>query len=229
MKVLLFSVLLSICFLNGRCQEKLFYGGYFPELALTQSLAKNTSITFKVESQHIQYDNRELGSNLWKYAHYRTDLQGFISSKLSPYWKISIGYQYRIEGSGPDHHRAVQQLAYVQNSPGVRFGHRLRSDQTFSAGIESTEYRLRYRFSSEIPLIGQTLEPKEIYLLASNEIISGIKAGQSELENRLVGSLGYYFGMKAKVEAGIDWRIDKIISKGLRNRLWLKFGCFLNL
>ena len=109
------------------------------------------------------------------------------------------------------------------------FSHRLRLDQTFSTGNEDNEYRVRYRFAAEIPLSGQTLDPGEFYLLTSNEVIAGTKGGKGEIENRLVGSIGHYFGKKAKLEAGLDWRIDKIIADGLRNRLWFKVGCFLNI
>lgn len=140
-----------------------------------------------------------------------------------------IGNQYRREGDGPHHHRAIQQAAYIQNSKGVRLSHRLRLDQTFSKGKEENEYRIRYRFAVEIPLSGQTLDPGEFYILTSNVIIFASQSSEREIENRQVGSLGHYFGKRAKLEAGLDWRIDKIIALGLRNRLWFKVGCYLNI
>ena len=214
---------------SAAAQDKVFYGGLFPEMAVSHSITKKTQVTFKVESQHIQFDDRNPEDSRWKYAHYRTDLQGFVARKFNPFLKVSIGYQYRVEGDGPDHHRAIQQIAFVQNSQRIRFAHRIRTDQTFSTGNEDQEYRIRYRFSTDIPLSGQTLDPNEFYFLTSNEIIFGVKGNSGEIENRLVGSLGYFFGQKAKLEAGLDWRIDKIIAEGLRNRLWFKVGCFLNI
>ena len=213
--------------ITAAAQDKVFFGGLFPEMALSKSLPDNFQTTFKVESQHIRFDNRDPDKAPWEYAHYRTDLQGFIAKKLNPFWKVSAGYQYRLEGEGPNSHRTIQQVAYVLNSTGVRQGHRLRLDQTYTDGAD-TEYRMRYRFSLEVPLAGRTLDPGEFYFLTSNELIGGIQGGQGEIENRLVGSFGHYFGKELKLEAGLDWRIDKIIAEGLRNRLWLKVGCFLN-
>ena len=224
------ALLFFFSFLVGNAQDnKVFYGGFFPEMAISHSFTKTFSSTFKVESQHIQFDDRKEEGSRWQYAHYRTDLQGFIGYKHNPFWKFSIGYQYRVDGTGPDSHRAIQQVAYVHNSPRVRIGHRLRFDQTFSKGDEEPEYRVRYRLAVDIPLEGQTLDPHEFYFITSNEIIAATSGGDNEIENRLVGSLGYFFGKKAKVEGGLDWRIDKIIAPGLRNRLWLKFGAYLNI
>jgi len=229
MKKWFISITFLLFFYNASSQEKVFYGGFFPEMAISHSYPNKLQTTFKVESSHIQFDDSQGETMQWKYIHYRTDLQGFIGIKFNPFWKASIGYQYRIEGDGPDSHRAIQQVGFIQNSPRIRFSHRLRLDQTFSTGDEDHEYRIRYRFASEIPLDGQTLNPGEFYLLLSNEIIFGTQSGESEIENRLVGSLGYYFDKKAKLEGGLDWRTDKFIAEGFRNRLWFKVGCYLSL
>jgi len=229
MKKWIFSFTLLLIFCNTFSQDRVFYGGYFPEMAISHSFQKKLQGTFKVESSHIQFDDRQGEIMQWKYVHYRTDLQGFVGIKFNPYWKAAIGYQYRVEGHGPDSHRSIQQVGFVQNSPRIRFSHRLRLDQTFSTGDEDPEYRIRYRFASEIPLEGQTLDAGEFYLLLSNEIIFGNQSAESEIENRLVGSLGYFFGKKAKLEGGLDWRTDKFIAEGFRNRLWFKVGCYLSL
>ena len=227
LRVLIFAVVF-VCPALVVGQDNVFFAGLFPEMAISHSFTKKFQATFKIESQHITYDERLEKGKEWKYEYYRTDFQGFAALKLNPFWKISIGYQYRLDGRNADHHRTIQQVAFVQNAQGIRLGHRLRFDQSYLVLGGNVEARVRYRFSSEFPLEGQVLDPGEFYLLTSNELIFATKGGVSEFENRLVCSVGHYFSKKAKLEAGLDWRIDKLIAFGVRNRLWLKIGLFLN-
>ncbi len=227
MKWLLLSALLcpSLCALS----QNVVYTGFFPEVALTGSVSDRVQLTFKVESQHRSYDNRASVGERWEYFHYRTDLQGFVALSLNPFWKVSGGYQYRLEGgSGANTHRSIQQIAYVQGLRRFRLGHRLRTDQTYHPD-EAVELRARYRLSVEIPLVGESLDPGEFYLLLSGEVIYGYQGGDSEIENRLVGSLGRYFSKRAKLEVGPDYRTDRYIAEGFRTRLWLKVGGYFSL
>ena len=227
MRTLLLGMLLCLS-VRGLAQDQVFYSGFFPEAAVTGSVSEQMQLTFKVESQHGSYDARQTEGERWEYFHDRTDLQGFVARKLNPFWKVSVGYQYRLEGGGGfNSHRSIQQVAYVQRLLRSRVGHRLRADQTYHP-TEATEFRLRYRPSVEIPLSGQSLEPGEFYLLLSNELIYSYQEGASEVENRLVSSLGHYFSKNAKLEAGLDYRTDRYVAEGFRQRLWLKVGAYLN-
>ena len=228
MKWLLLSVLMGFS-LGALAQGNVVYTGFFPEAALTGSVSDRVQLTFKVESQHRGYDNRAPAGERWEYFHYRTDIQGFVALSLNPFWKVSGGYQYRLAGgNGPNTHRSIQQIAYVQRLRCSRLGHRLRIDQTYHPN-EAVELRARYRLSLEIPLSGQSLDPSEFYLLLSDELIYAYQGGDSELENRLVGSLGHYFSKRAKLEAGLDYRTDRYIAEGFRTRLWLKVGGYFSL
>ena len=228
MRWLLLSALTGFS-LGALAQENVVYTGFFPEAALTGSVSKRVQLTFKVESQHRGYDNRATEGERWEYFHYRTDLQGFVALSLNPFWKVSGGYQYRLEGGdGANTHRSIQQIAYVQRLMRSRLGHRLRTDQTYHPG-EAVELRARYRLSLEIPLVGQSLDPGEFYLLLSGEVIYGYQGGDSEIENRLVGSLGHYFSKRAKLEVGPDYRTDRYLAPGFRTRLWLKVGGYFSL
>lgn len=228
MRSLLLSTLLCLS-VPALAQENVFYSGFFPEAAVTNSVSEGWQLTFKVESQHGSYDARQAEGERWEYFHDRTDLQGFVALKINPFWKVSGGYQYRLEGGdGANSHRSIQQVAYVQRRLRSRLGHRLRADQTYHPA-EATAFRIRYRPSLEIPLSGQSLEPGEFYLLLSNELIYSYQAGNSELENRLVSSLGHYFSKQAKLEAGLDYRTDRYIAEGFRQRLWFKVGAYLNI
>ena len=228
MRTLLLGALLCLS-VRTLAQDQVFYTGFFPEAAVTGSLNDRWQLTFKVESQHGSYDTRQAEGERWEYFYDRTDLQGFVALKINPFWKVSGGYQYRLEGGdGANSHRSIQQVAYVQRLRRSRLGHRLRADQTYEPA-EATELRLRYRLSVEIPLSGQVLDPGEFYLLFSDEVIGSYQDREGEVENRLVGSLGRYFSKKAKLEAGLDYRTDRYVAEGFRQRLWLKVGAYVSI
>lgn len=229
MRGLLFFIAFLCFWSSSVAQKKVFFGGFFPEIAISHPVTKKLKGTFKIESQHIQFDDRLVEGSRWEYEHYRTDFQGFLGGKLNPFWKVAVGYQFRWEGSGPNHHRAIQQITFLQKLRGLRVGHRLRLDQTFFNTGKKALYRTRYRLGIEIPLAGQSLDPGELYLIASDEVIHALSEGESEIEHRLSIALGCYFGPKAKLQLGPDWRTDRFIAPGFRHRLWLKAGCFLNL
>ena len=228
MRTLLLGVLLCLS-TRTLAQQRVFYAGFFPEAAVTGSVSERWQLTFKIESQHGSYDEREAAGERWEYFHDRTDLQGFVALKINPFWKVSGGYQYRLEGGGgTNSHRSIQQVAYVQRRRRVRLGHRLRTDQTYLPN-EATEVRLRYRLSVELPLSGESVDPGEFYLLLSDELIGSHQSGTGEVENRLVGSLGRYFSKQAKLEGGLDYRTDRYVAEGFRQRLWFKVGAYLSI
>ena len=222
-------ILCTLISMALQAQERVFYTGLFPEAAVSGSVSRNWSVTFKVESQHGSFDTRQTEGERWEYFHDRTDLQGFVARSLNPFWKLSAGYQYRLQGGDDANtHRSIQQVALVQRLRRVRLGHRMRTDQTYYPQ-DATEWRGRYRLSAEIPLSGDVLDPGELYCLLSEELIYSHQGGSNEVESRLVSSLGRYFSEKSKLEIGLDYRTDRYIAEGFRQRLWLKVGYFLNL
>jgi len=209
-------------------QNRVSSGGFFPEAQLTYSPLENLKLTGKIESQHGMVRNSEDTEADVGYYHDRTDFQGFVGTSLNPFISVAGGYQYRWDGSGENSHRSIQQISLVQRRAGYRLAHRLRADQTFLPD-ESPEFRIRYRLVGEIPLEGTRIDPGEYYLIASNEIISGIQSGDFALENRLVCSLGHNFSSRQKLEGGIDYRTDRFLDGGLRQRFWFKVGWFVSI
>lgn len=226
------TVLISLLFIATSHllaqSDRVFTGGFFPEAALSHKIGGGYELTAKVESQHFEYRSTQPEGKEWGYQHYRTDLQFFVTKKLSPRWKLTVGYQKRLNGGdNPNHHRSIQQIAYVHPASRMIIGHRVRTDQTFTPE-EANTYRIRYRFSSEIPLRGQTVDYGETYLLLSDEVIFETEGGEQEIENRLVGALGWNFPA-AKYQLGLDYRTDRYLSDGFRQRLWLKIGGYFKL
>jgi hypothetical protein len=200
-----------------------FFTGLFPEVAITKRLENGRSLTFKVEHQQIAYDREdEEGA---QFTRYRTDWMAFYDVKISHANSVAFGIFHRVQ-DGENADRLIQQFASVLRLRSMRLAHRVRTDQTFTDG-EDVELRLRYRLAAEIPLSGTTLEPRENYLVISNEPIFSVQSGDFEIENRLVTTFGRLLSEDQKLELSIDYRTDKFIQDGFRHRLWLKIGYFV--
>lgn len=102
------------------------------------------------------------------------------------------------------------------------------TDQTFEKN-ENTEFRLRYRISSEIPLEGQSIDVNEFYLKINNEYLNSLQGVDYDLEVRGVVLLGYSVSALNDVEIGIDYRLDSFVSGNPRNRTWLSINFFHSL
>ncbi len=223
----LFAILLLFSF-KSSAQNTRFSTGFFPEASLSYKIDKNYSLTHKVESQHGLFDKQSQLNEELEYNHVLTDLQTFLNRKISPFVKISIGYQYRIN-EGENTHRPIQQVSILQRESRFRLGHRIRTDQTFFKNAK-TLWRVRYRAKIQIPLQGFELDAGEKYVSLSNEIIYMYQDAEDDLENRLTGSLGFYFNDKNKLEIGLDYRTDDyLVDNRFRHRLWFKVGFYKSL
>jgi len=216
-------LILFVPALNLKAQNNSLYFGMLPEISMRLNLSKDFQFTFKVESMHDLYSMEGKGMEVWQYYYDRTDFQGFIGYKLNPFWSLAGGYQFRLENGGDVSHSLIQQVAYVQGRTGYRLGHRLRTDQQFKRS-DKTEFRIRYRFSFELPLQGQEIDPGEFYLVLSDEPIFSIQDKETDLENRLLVKTGYFYNSRHRLETGIDYRIDQFLDNGSRNGVWYKIG-----
>jgi hypothetical protein len=215
--------MLLVCLSLGASAQQDFYGGLFPEAALSYKIGSNWKITHKVENQNGLFDTSK--EQTWRYFYERTDLQSFVAYSISPFLSITAGYQYRLD-SDANSHRSIQQLSYVQKGIRSRLGHRIRLDQTYGNDFL---FRFRYRFSVEVPLSGLSVDPNEWYLKMSDEPIIGFEKGKTSLENRLAGAFGYHINDHHKIESGLDYRTDRWLADGFRHRLWYKISYYVNL
>jgi len=220
-------LLIFVLFHPGKAQQHFFASGGLPEFSLSFKLNNNFKVTSKIESFHALYTDPPLEVNNWSYIHRGSDLQFFASRKLNPFNALAIGYQFGIEPGDPSSHRTIQQFSFVRRPGTILFGHRLRTDQTFST-IETPEFRARYRLSLEIPLNGLSIDPGEFYLVASEEVIYGFRESRSSFENRINLLVGHYFRSKSKLQFGLDYRTG-IQEDLFAHIFWLKVGWYVNL
>lgn len=204
------------------------YGGLMPEFGITLPISGNFSQTYKIENQHFMFRDAGNENGRFEYEYERTDLQFFINYKFAGNWKATAGYQLRVEEQWNTHHRTIQQIATSSRIRGFRLAHRVRLDQTMERS-ELFVFRSRYRAALEIPLNGEKIDPKEFYVVVSDEPIYSVDENYShELENRLVVTLGHFFDNGNKLELSLDHRTDRFFDDGIRQRIWLKIGWFLN-
>ena len=168
-------------------------------------------------NESLKFDNR----------HIRTDLALFYSHTLSPNWKLAGAFLYRLR-TGSNAYRTTQQVSYSKRSSSIRFAHRIRTDQTYRLAF-NTIWRFRYRYSIELPLQGADLNDNEFYLISSAEVLFITSKGQTNFQQRLSGSLGYFINNRNKFEIGIDYRATDALDVLDLHQSWLSLNYFLNL
>lgn len=196
-----FSILFTSALFVTHSQS--LQSGILPQLVFSASFHEKWDYTLKLESMQSLYLE---GASRYDYV--RTDIQNFLTYRLTPFSKIAGGYQYRFLDSGENSQRFIQQYAWVRRRRGFRLAHRLRADQTFTPSRVST-YRIRYRLSSEIPLNGATIDTREFYLVLSDELLASLESQRFDLENRIGIFLGNNLTNTRKVQVGLDLRIDR--------------------
>lgn len=224
MKVILVLIIYLII-TNATAQEnQTFFTGIFPEISLTKKISDVNKLNFKIENQRVLFDNRDKENP--QFTHYRTDLMMFFDHSIRPGVSMALGIFHRFQ-ENENSNRIIQQFAVLQRMRNLRINHRIRTDQTFTRN-DDLELRMRYRISGEIPLQGKIVDPKEFYLVISEELIFSYKGGDFEIENRVALALGKLYNSREKLEWGVDYRTDGFIQDGFRTRLWGKISYFYN-
>lgn len=214
--VLFFS---QICYAQSSYQA-----GLLPSFNLTKKLPADFKINFKVESR------QELKSGIFAtkspidYEYLLTDFAFVASKKIDINKSLAVGYLLRIKDKKVIN-RSIQQLIITKKYHAFRLSHRVSADQTFEQE-KDTEFRLRYRLSSQIPLNGQAVDPNEFYLKLNNEYLNSWQGPAYDLELRVVPFIGYAFQNNKKLELGLDYRLDSFLEGGSRHRFWFGFNWY---
>ncbi|MFN0214577.1 MAG: DUF2490 domain-containing protein [Saprospiraceae bacterium] len=185
--------------------------------------------------------NQDLGLHLeyqWRRENFVTNWQqGLLrlglNYQLAPKVQLRLGYawietfaygDYPINSFGKDftEHRAFQ-MATLTDKPGrMDVSHRFLLEQRWIGRYKSMEAtredeyffvnRLRYLFRIQYPLKGKTLDVKELYAAAYDEIMIGFGKNVNENvfdQNRVGLLIGYVFNKKFRIEGGL---INQIVQ-----------------
>ncbi len=217
-----FIIFLFLCLVQSVDAQSSFSSGILPQVRVSAKITEQIKWVNGIESRQLFIDDTKDKSLDYEYV--LTDISSLLSFKIGAYGAINGGYLIRIEGEEIVH-RTIQQFTIVQNYDVIRLGHRFVTDQTFSRN-EAPELRLRYRIAVEKPLSGGNIDPTEFYLKLSNEYLLKFQGSESELETRILPFLGYEINKKNKIELGLDYRLDGLLTSGSENDLWLSMNWF---
>lgn len=220
-------IFLLLQFKNTVYAQSSFQLGALPSLNLNKKMKNDWSLNFKIESR-LLFQHGEINGDVDKnFNNVLTDFSLIGAKKIGLNSRIAGGYMIRFK-EGNLYHRFIQQYVIVQKLSGFRLAHRFLSDQTFSES-EELEFRLRYRITSELPLNGESVNPREFYLKINNEYINSLQEKTYDLEIRLVPLLGYEITEQFKIETGVDYRINSFLTDNTRHSYWMTLNFFIEL
>lgn len=222
-KFQLFIFIVCLQFTQTVSAQSTYQFGALPLVNLNAKLKSNWSLNAKIESRQLFQSGEFNGSIHNKYKYVLTDFTLIAAKKIGLNSRLAGGYLIRFK-EGIFVHRLIQQYIIIQNTTNLRLAHRFLSDQTFSNNEKPT-FRLRYRLSTEIPLSGESVDPREFYLKLNHEYLNSLKDSEYDLEIRFVPMLGYSITNKYKLEFGLDYRVNSFLNNIPRHSFWtsLKF------
>jgi len=210
-------------------QEGVFLS-WQPELSATWKIGDRWQMNLK----GIAFNTFAEPGNEGTVANYRfqhLDFSAMGSYRTFHNQTFSVGYLYRwiepfekVEGY---EHRIMEQVGFIAQIGATRIANRIRLEQRRrKIGLI---HRWRYRLSMDIPLDGQTLNPNEMYLIISDELLWSFGKPVSNFgENRLNGGLGWYFSRKVKCEIQLQYRANGILADNILHVLMMFTTCYFN-
>ncbi len=207
--------------------QDIYQIGILPSINFNYKLEKGWSANFRTESRQT-FKSGQFGKETSpQYQYVLSDFSFLAAKKVGLNSRVAGGYLIRFR-NGDLIHRLIQQYTLVQRLNSYRLAHRIVLDQTFSSG-QATEFRLRYRLASEIPLNGEAADPREFYLKISNEYLNGVEGKAYDLEIRLVPLLGYIFTPAHKIEIGLDYRVNSFLVRQGDHDFWTSINWYIEI
>jgi hypothetical protein len=204
-----------------------FQAGLMPSINFNKGISEDWSLNFKIESRQLFKEGFFRNENEFNYDYLLTDFTTITSKKIGLNNAISIGYTARFVDKDLGH-RFIQQFTLTKRYTSLRLAHRFSTDQTF-AKERSIQFRVRYRLTTELPLNGQSVDPKEFYIKINNEYLNVFQNKDYDLELRLVPLLGYNFNDNNKLECGLDYRLSSFLNADSRSSFWLSINWFIKI
>lgn len=220
--LLVFIILISSQHICAQTQSR---AGFLPSLNYNYKINKTYEVNFKLESRHFLFEDGASQSSKFEYNYSLSDFSALVGRKVGLNSKVVLGFLTRIEPNAVSY-RTIQQFIFQTKIDNFRVVHRIATDQTFSS-TESTEYRLRYRLSAEIPLSGLKVDAKEFYFKFNTEALNSIQDNEYDLELRAVPNIGYVINERHKIELGLDNRFVSFINNQTRFTSWITINWFL--
>jgi len=224
---LLFIGIASIFFIDKLSAQSLYSVGSLPVVNINTAVGKKWDLNMRMESRQI-YKTEIFGeASVNDFRYELNDYAAILTYRSSPVTRVGAGYLIRIRNNEV-FHRAIQQFTIVDQLGIIRLAHRISTDQTFSSN-RPAEYRLRYRISLEIPLNGQTIDNRELYIRFNNEYLGSVEENAFDLEVRVVPLLGINLTSNNKLETGLDYRTRSFIGDTAIHNFWFTVNWFIRI
>lgn len=220
--LLVFIILISLQNICAQTQTRV---GFLPTVNYNHEINKMYELNLRLESRHFIYNDNASQSSNFQYDYSLSDISALVGRKVGLNSKVVLGFLTRVEPNALSY-RTMQQFIFKTKIDNFRVAHRIATDQTFSSS-ESTEFRLRYRLSTEIPLSGLKVDVKEFYFKFNTEALNSIQDSEYDLELRAVPNIGYKINEQHKIELGLDNRFVSFIDNQTRITSWITINWFL--
>ncbi len=195
------------------------------EFAINTDVSDAYQLNFGVRTRYFLYRDSEI-----QLKTRQIDVVHFSTLKLNYNHDISIGVQYRnrsVFNDIPNELRITQQFNYTKQGFGIRYGHRLRSEQRILS--DKTIFRQRYRFAVDFPLNGEKLDIGEAYLVSSMEMLLSLsKSDHPEIGHRTTTQIGWQISKDLKLQTGLEYRFEAF-NRDTEYRLFLLTSAILKI
>lgn len=217
----------SLFFIDNLSAQSLYSVGSLPVVNINTAVGKKWDINLRFESRQIYKTGIFGDASINDFRYDLNDYAAILTYRSSPVTRVGAGYLIRIRNNEV-FHRTIQQFTVIDQLGSIRLAHRISADQTFSSD-SPTEYRLRYRISLEIPLNGQTIDNRELYLRFNNEYLGSMEDNAFDLEVRVVPLLGINLTNNNKLETGLDYRTRSFIADTAIHNFWFTVNWFIRI
>lgn len=215
-------VILFLISLGTHAQD--YYAGPLIQLLKSSKVNQDFELKSSVELRQRSFQVLENKEESWRNSQQRISFQSIMETKRLSNLNFGLGGMYRLNLNGNNQYRSIQQISHKYNLNGIKAGSRFRLDQTWRKSDEFV-FRIRYRYSVQIPLNGFVLNDKEWYLKSGFELLGLFDDNQS-VESRYLVSLGSLRQKIAKAEFGVDYRILHLNTA--IHTLWLNLNLYIN-
>jgi hypothetical protein len=199
------SLLILLCIGFNSVAQNNFGTQNESSFAINHRVSKNYKVNFAIRARSFLFKDA-----MFRYKHQQMDLYHFSTFSLNYSNSLSFGVYYRNRDwfeTGSDELRFTEQFNYIKQTLGVRYGHRIRSEQRIFD--TKTSFRQRYRFAVDFPLNGEKLDIGEPYLVGSVEALLSIsKLSRPEMDQRTSAQIGWQFSETLKLQTGLEYRLE---------------------
>lgn len=210
--------ILFLLFAGMACAQENLTGYWEPKFSINYRVTGLYSHNFSLSNRNYLLDKGQFTLQVRQ-----LDLAHFSKLKVRDNQSIAVGVQYRFRNNFEDKEnelRFTEQYNFTNRPHTVRFGHRISTEQRITQSL--TTHRFRYRFTLDIPLQGEKLDPGEPYFVGSLENLWSVSKGNSpQYDTRILSQIGWLIGKDLTFQFGLEYRLEDFTAVAPQNVIFL--------